>query len=157
MKQQYSNTRSPCTQLLLKTSDQSKIFHYTRCNMLKCVMSWRGLFLRHCARATQLLSKKCHIDGEPLATLRMIQPALDLNLNLPLQRQTCYRSTKWPVLLKTLLLLSLILFSKSSAALKFLKKLVLRLPNLPKHEPAIFRKIFFAMESLRVKNLKYSQ
>ena len=31
-------------------------------------MSLRGQYRRHCARATQLLSKKCCIGGEPLAT-----------------------------------------------------------------------------------------
>ena len=54
-----------------------QIFHYTRCNTPKRVTSWRGPFPRHCARATQLLSKKCRSGGEPLATLCLIRPALD--------------------------------------------------------------------------------
>ena len=47
----------------------NQIFHYTRCNTPKRVTSWRGPSPRHCARATQLHSKKCRNDGEPLATL----------------------------------------------------------------------------------------
>ena len=35
-----------------------KIFHYTRCKTPERVTSWRGPSPRHCARATQLLSKK---------------------------------------------------------------------------------------------------
>ena len=49
--------------------NQIKIFHYTRCITPKRVTSWRGPSPRHCARATQLLSKKCRSGGEPLATL----------------------------------------------------------------------------------------
>ena len=49
------------------TSNQ--IFHYTRCTTPKRVTSLRGPSPRHCARATQLLSKKCRSGGEPLATL----------------------------------------------------------------------------------------
>ena len=47
----------------------NQIFHYTRWITPKRVTSWRGPSPRHCARATQLLSKKCHDGGEPLATL----------------------------------------------------------------------------------------
>ena len=44
-------------------------FQYTRCNTPERVTSWRGPSPRHCARATQLHSKKCRNGGEPLATL----------------------------------------------------------------------------------------
>ena len=44
-------------------------FHYTRCIMPKRVTSLRGPSSSHCARATELLSKKYHSGGEPLATL----------------------------------------------------------------------------------------
>ena len=37
----------------------NQIFHYTRCIPPKRVTSLRGPFMRHCARATQLFSKKC--------------------------------------------------------------------------------------------------
>ena len=47
----------------------NQIFHYTRCNTPKRVTSWQGPFPHHCARETQLLSKKCCSGGEPLATL----------------------------------------------------------------------------------------
>ena len=47
----------------------NQIFHYTCCIMQKPVASWRGPSLHHCARATQLLSKKCLSGGKPLATL----------------------------------------------------------------------------------------
>ena len=53
----------------LKANKSNQIFHYTRCNTPKRVTSWRGPSARHCARATQLLSKKCRSGGEPLATL----------------------------------------------------------------------------------------
>ena len=47
----------------------NQIFHYTRCNTPKRVTSWQGPSPHHCARATELLSKKCLSGGEPLATL----------------------------------------------------------------------------------------
>ena len=47
----------------------NQIFHYTRCNTPKRVMSLRGPYPRHCARATQLLWKKCRCGGKPLTTL----------------------------------------------------------------------------------------
>ena len=80
-------------------SNQNQIFHYTRCNTPERVTSWRGPSPRHCARATQLLSKKCRNGGEPLATLCPILPARDLNLRppapetnaLPLDRQTKFQ------------------------------------------------------------------
>ena len=46
-----------------------------------------GPFPRHCTRETQLLTKKCHSGGEPLATLCSIWPARDLNL-IPSARET---------------------------------------------------------------------
>ena len=51
--------------------------------MPKPVMSWRGPCTRHCARATQLLSKKCRNGGEPLATLCTFWPVRGLNLRPP--------------------------------------------------------------------------
>ena len=54
---------------LMFPSNQIKSFIYTRCSTPKCVTSLRGPSPRHCARATQLLSKKCCSDDEPLATL----------------------------------------------------------------------------------------
>ena len=42
--------------------------------------SLRGQSPRHCARATELLSKKCCSGGEPVATLYPIWPAGDLKL-----------------------------------------------------------------------------
>ena len=53
----------------------NQIFYYTRCDTLKCITSLRGPSPRHCARATQLLSKKCRSGGEPLATLCAIWPS----------------------------------------------------------------------------------
>ena len=38
---------------------------------------------RHCARAIQLLLKKCCIDSELLVTLCLIESAQDLNLRAP--------------------------------------------------------------------------
>ena len=46
----------------------NQIFHYTRWIMPKRVTSLRGPSSRHCARTTQLLSKKCRSGGESLAT-----------------------------------------------------------------------------------------
>ena len=66
--------------LLFKSN---QIFHYTCCNTPKRVTSWRGPSPRHCARATQLLSKKYRSGGEPLATLSPIWPARDLKLRPP--------------------------------------------------------------------------
>ena len=51
--------------------------------VLRRLTSWRGPSPRHCPRETQLLSKKCHSGGEPLATLSPIWPAKDLNLRPP--------------------------------------------------------------------------
>ena len=66
----------------------NQVFHYTCCNMLKRVMSWRGPSPRHCARATQLLSKKCRSGGKPLATLCPIWSARHLNLRPPAPETT---------------------------------------------------------------------
>ena len=67
----------------LQARVSNQIFHYTRWITPKRVTSWRGPSPRHCARATQLLSKKCRSGGEPLATLCPIWPARDLNLRPP--------------------------------------------------------------------------
>ena len=60
--------------LLLKKVQikSNQIYHYTRCNTPKRVTSLRGPSRRHCAGATQLLSKKCRSGGELLATLCLI-------------------------------------------------------------------------------------
>ena len=52
-----------------RDQNQNQLFHYTRWITPKRVRSWRGPSPRHCAWATQLLSKKCRSGGEPLATL----------------------------------------------------------------------------------------
>ena len=52
----------------------------SRCNTSKRVTSWRGPSPRHCARATQLLSKKCRGGGARMATLCLISSAGNLNL-----------------------------------------------------------------------------
>ena len=70
-----------CQSFWLRKSNQ--ILHYTHCNTPKRITSWRGPSPRHCARATQLLSKKCHSGGEPLATLCPTWTAQDLNLRPP--------------------------------------------------------------------------
>ena len=49
----------------------------------------------HCARATQLLLKKCCSNNELLARLCSIWPARDSNLKPQLQRQTRNRSRIW--------------------------------------------------------------
>ena len=48
-----------------------------------CITSWRGPSTRHCAYATQFLSKKCRSGGESLATVCPIWPAEDLNRRPP--------------------------------------------------------------------------
>ena len=53
----------------MKIIKSNQIFHYTRWITPKRVTSWRGPSPHHCARATQLLSKKRRSGGEPLATL----------------------------------------------------------------------------------------
>ena len=55
--------------LIVIVTKSLSLFHYTRCNTPERVTSWRGPSPRHCARATQLLSKKCRNGGEPLATV----------------------------------------------------------------------------------------
>ena len=67
--------------------------YYTRCITLKRVTSWRGPSPRQCARVTQLLSKKCCSGGEPLGILMRLDRLEIRTLDLPLQRQTRYRST----------------------------------------------------------------
>ena len=75
---QICNTRHKGLESQNGVSNQ--IFHYTRCITPKRVTCWQGPLPRHCARATQLLSKKYLSDGEPLAALCPIWPARDLNL-----------------------------------------------------------------------------
>ena len=50
----------------------NQILHCIRCITWKRITSWRGLSPRHCARATQFLSKKCLSGGELMATLCLI-------------------------------------------------------------------------------------
>ena len=50
----------------------NQTFHYTRCITRKRVTSLREQYPRHCAWATQLLSKENHSRGEPLITLCLI-------------------------------------------------------------------------------------
>ena len=45
--------------------------------------SWRGWSLRHCTSTAQLISKKFHSGGKPLATLCAIWLTWDLNLRSP--------------------------------------------------------------------------
>ena len=68
-----------CTRII----NQNQIFHFTRCKTPKRVTSLRGPFPRHCARAAQLLSKKCCSGREPWAALCLIWPARDLSLRPP--------------------------------------------------------------------------
>ena len=61
----------------------------------------RGLSAHHCARATQLLSKKSRSGGQPLAIVCLILSFGPLEIwtsDLPLQQRTHYRSTNWPVM-----------------------------------------------------------
>ena len=82
-------------------SSKIKSFIITPRNTPKLVTTWRGPTPRHCARATQLLSKKYRSGGESLAALCPIWPARDLNLRLPAPKnitvqswKSRYRSTK---------------------------------------------------------------
>ena len=68
------------------------LFYYTCCIPPKRETSLRYQSPLHCARALQLLLKKCACsNSEPLVTLCPIWPARDLNLRV--QRQTRFRST----------------------------------------------------------------
>ena len=51
------------------SSMTNQIFHYAGCTTRKRITNLGGSSTRHCVRETQLLSKKCCRDGEPLATL----------------------------------------------------------------------------------------
>ena len=66
-----------------KLIKEYQIIHYTRFITPKRVTSLRGPFTRHCARATQLLSKKCRMGGEQLAALCPIWPDRGLNFRPP--------------------------------------------------------------------------
>ena len=67
----FGNAKSDSNGMMLSGKCRNLLtkFHYTRCNTPKRVTSWRGPSSPHCARATQLLSKKYRSGGEPLATL----------------------------------------------------------------------------------------
>ena len=75
-------------------SNIAKLFHHkkksnlhcSRCVSPKRVKSWWCPSPRHCAWATQLLSKKCRSDGDSLATLRPFWSATDSN-SRPLARK----------------------------------------------------------------------
>ena len=69
------------------------IFHYPRWITPKRVTGWRGPSPRHCARATQLLSKKCRSVGVG-NTVRFDQPE-NWSSDLSLQRRSRYRSANW--------------------------------------------------------------
>ena len=56
----------------IKHQIKIKNFNHTRCITSKRGMSLRSPSPRHCARATQLLSKKNRGSGETLATLSSI-------------------------------------------------------------------------------------
>ena len=79
-----SNTLHQKIFLHWKQSNQIKSFIILAVlRRIKCVESLRHTLPHHCALATQLLSKKCHSDGELLATLCPTRPPRDLNLRLP--------------------------------------------------------------------------
>ena len=80
---------------LIRKQIGPEVIRYTRCIIRKHVTSVQGPSPRHCPRAIQVLPKKCQSGGEPLATLFPICTAQDLNLHLPHQRRTRYRSTNW--------------------------------------------------------------
>ena len=63
----------------------------------KRVASLRGPSPRHCARATQLLSKKFRSGGEPLAKLCLIWPARDLNLRPPAPEANALRDVTYGI------------------------------------------------------------
>ena len=63
-----------------KTPSKKSNLHYTSCITPKRVTSLLGPSPRHCAWATQFLSKKSRNRGELLANLCSIWPAQDLNL-----------------------------------------------------------------------------
>ena len=64
---------------------------------LERVSSSPGPSLHHCARAKQILLKKCYSGGKPLATLFSIWPAQLWTSNLTLRRRTRYHLTNWPL------------------------------------------------------------
>ena len=89
---------------------KNQIFHGTTCITPKRVTNLRGPSPRHCAQATQLLSKKYCSGREQLRTLCPIWPAWDLNLSL--QRRTRYCSNDWPVKKIILLKITILRFLK---------------------------------------------
>ena len=68
---------------LISWIQSNQTFHYSHCVTQTRVMSWRVQSLRHCARATQLHSRKNRSSGDLLTAPCQIQPARDLNLRLP--------------------------------------------------------------------------
>ena len=58
--------------------ESNQVFYYNRCITPKSVITLRSSSPRHCARAKQLLSKKCCCRGEQLAKLCPIWQAWDL-------------------------------------------------------------------------------
>ena len=93
-----STVKMQCWCLIVKSN---QIFYCTRFNNPKCVTSLRSPTPHHCARALQLLSKKCCNGGEPLGWqhCEWFDEPETWTLDLPLQRRTHYRSTNWPVCL----------------------------------------------------------
>ena len=76
--------------------NQNQVFHYIRDINLKRITSLKGSFPRHCARATQLFSKRFCSGGEAFATLcvQFDMPEVWIS-HLPLQRRARYCSTNW--------------------------------------------------------------
>ena len=62
---------------LIEWSNQNQIFYYTRCITPKRVTGLRDTSPHHCARETQLFSRKCWRNSEALATMCPIWPAQD--------------------------------------------------------------------------------
>ena len=75
---------------------------YTRCNTPKRVTSLRGPSPRHCARATSFFRRNvAAVASRWQHCVRFDRPEIKTP-DLPLQRQTCYRSANWPVLIHLL-------------------------------------------------------
>ena len=87
----FSNVPLYCWQ------ESYQIFHYTRGITPKPITSWRSPSPRHCARTTQLISKKCRSCGDPLATPHPIWEVRDSNLGPPAAEANALPWTSWPV------------------------------------------------------------
>ena len=83
---------------MLDTCKSNQIFHYTRCILPKRVTRLASPSPFHCARATQLLSKKCssRVASRWQHYVRFERPEIWTS-HLPLQKRTRYRSTNWPI------------------------------------------------------------